>query len=76
MPDRMPNMVALVEKPKVGRPKKFDGGCTRFQIFVPDELIAAAWKLRDAENLSNLPDAVRELLRAGAEARGLVGPRE
>jgi len=74
-PAKLSNMVVEMPKRKPGRPRKFASG-SRIQIVIPDDLRKAAIRMQEDRQLVDLPDALRELLREAAEARGLVKPRK
>jgi hypothetical protein len=76
-PDKVPNnMVDTSTKPRMGRPLKFppeDRVITR--LIIPSDLRRAAEIIQVEQKLGNFQDAIREMLREAAEARGLVDVR-
>ena len=76
MPDKVPNMVAAVEKRRPGRPKKFNSSWRNCHITLPHELLEAAEQMRLNRKLPDFSDGVRELMWEGAERNGLVEPRK
>jgi hypothetical protein len=73
-PDKVPP-VTTTSPParRPGRPRKLSPQCVRFNLSLPPELADAGERFRQAKALPNLPDAVRQLIREGAQARGLLG---
>ena len=75
MAGKIPNMVAEAERKDArGRPRKVEKGAPRVQVLLPDDLCVAARRMMQERKL-NFHDAIRELVREAAEARGFVEPR-
>jgi hypothetical protein len=76
-PDKVPNkMVVSAAKPRMGRPQKFPpDDRISTHLIIPKDLRRAAEILQTERKLGNFHDAIRELLREAAEARGLVDRR-
>jgi hypothetical protein len=75
VPAKVPNMATSLPKPRVGRPRKFSGKSLPVQLRIPEDLQRAAQRVQQDRKIE-FPDAIRELLREAAEARGLVDRRK
>ncbi len=73
---KISGMVAEAPERRRGRPKKLGAAHIPMQIRVPVDLCEAISAICEEKRLMTNCDGARELMRAGAEALGLIDPRK
>ena len=70
MPDKIPNMIAVPEKKKRGRPLVLGRGARPLVFNCPEQIRVALKRVRREDDVSE-SEAIRQLIRNGLAQRGV-----